>query len=148
MAWEQVTYLPRPFLIHKRYKNNVTLYNSRCLYIFTDSFFVIFCSSSLDSPHLLSKDVTGSTGMPSTATPSTAKADVSTPSSINASQNENAAPQQVYPSEKHQLNPETYWDSDFEAERDPPDWRPKMNQDELAHLKPKEKKRQDVINGK
>ena len=39
-------------------------------------------------------------------------------------------------------------DSDFEAERDPPDWRPKMSQDELARLKPKEKKRQDVINGK
>ena len=48
----------------------------------------------------------------------------------------------------HDQNKETFWDSDFEAERDPPDWRPNMNQDELARLKPKERKRQDVINGK
>ena len=45
-------------------------------------------------------------------------------------------------------NQHEFWDSDFDADpQDPPDWRPKMNQDELARLKPKEKKRQDVING-
>ena len=113
-------------------------------------------SSSLDSPHFGSKDVAGTAGMQAPSTASTSKAN---DSAINASnitgiQNESVAhatsmPQhQSYSSEKHQLNKETFWDSDFEAERDPPDWRPNMNQDELARLKPKEKKRQDVINGK
>lgn len=39
-------------------------------------------------------------------------------------------------------------DSDFETEVDPPDWRLSLSPDELEKLKPKEKKRQDVINGK
>ena len=45
-------------------------------------------------------------------------------------------------------DPSTYWDSDFEADRDPPDWRVFMSQEELGKLKQKERKRQDVINGK
>ena len=39
------------------------------------------------------------------------------------------------------------WDSDFETEPDPPDWRHSINQEELNQLNPREKKRQDVING-
>ena len=102
--------------------------------------------------------MTGSMPPPSPATTITSKATDSTSiaSSTLAGHNETVAsiPQQLYPSStsssgSHQLlNREAYWDSDFEAERDPPDWRPKMNQDELARLRPKEKKRQDVINGK
>ena len=42
---------------------------------------------------------------------------------------------------------QSYWDSDFETEPDPPDWRHTINQDELAQLNPREKQRQDVING-
>lgn len=43
---------------------------------------------------------------------------------------------------------QSYWDSDFETEPDPPDWRHSINQEELNQLNPREKKRQDVINGK
>ena len=57
-------------------------------------------------------------------------------------------PSQSYQSSAGSGPREIEGDSDFEAERDPPDWRPKMSQDELARLKPKEKKRQDVINGR
>ena len=42
---------------------------------------------------------------------------------------------------------QSYWDSDFETEPDPPDWRHSINQEELAQLNPREKQRQDVING-
>ena len=42
---------------------------------------------------------------------------------------------------------QSYWDSDFETEPDPPDWRHTINQEELASLNPREKQRQDVING-
>ena len=42
---------------------------------------------------------------------------------------------------------QSYWDSDFETEPDPPDWRHTINQEELAQLNPREKQRQDVING-
>ena len=42
---------------------------------------------------------------------------------------------------------QSYWDSDFETEPDPPDWRHSINQEELAKLNPREKQRQDVING-
>ena len=38
-------------------------------------------------------------------------------------------------------------DSDFETEPDPPDWRESINQEELNQLNPRERKRQDVING-
>ncbi len=40
-----------------------------------------------------------------------------------------------------------YEDSDFETEVDPPDWRLSLSPEDLENLKPKEKKRQDVING-
>jgi hypothetical protein len=46
-----------------------------------------------------------------------------------------------------QFQQQTYEDSDFDTEPDPPDWRVAISQDELAKLKPKERKRQDVING-
>ena len=39
-------------------------------------------------------------------------------------------------------------DSDFETEPDPPDWRESINQEELNQLNPRERKRQDVINGR
>jgi len=47
----------------------------------------------------------------------------------------------------NQFQQQTYEDSDFDTEPDPPDWRLSISQDELAKLKPKERKRQDVING-
>ena len=37
-------------------------------------------------------------------------------------------------------------DSDLEIERDPPDWRPTVPEDDLKKLSSKEIKRQDVIN--
>ena len=45
------------------------------------------------------------------------------------------------------LNTQSYWDSDFETEPDPPDWRLAIHQEELNQLNPRDKKRQDVING-
>ena len=128
------------------------------------SFFLFIYSSSLDSPGLSIKDVGGSVGMATasiaTTSTSTSKGTDSTSiaSSITASTNEAVAsnsslPPQLYQSSassghSSMLNRDTFWDSDFEAERDTPEWRPKMNQDELGRMKPKEKKRQDVINGK
>lgn len=47
-----------------------------------------------------------------------------------------------------QQSAQTYWDSDFETEPDAPDWRLSINQDDLSKLNPRERKRQDVINGK
>merc|ERR1719225_1182510 len=44
------------------------------------------------------------------------------------------------------LNTQSYWDSDFETEPDPPDWRLAIHQEELNQLNPRDKKRQDVIN--
>ena len=89
---------------------------------------------------------------PSSAVSTASRATELTTSSISAAGGQNDAPsssqQQLFSSEKHSLNKETFWDSDFEAERDAPDWRPKMNQEKLNRLKPKELKRQDVINGK
>ncbi|CAB4064754.1 ARHGEF12 [Lepeophtheirus salmonis] len=49
-------------------------------------------------------------------------------------------------SSNHNSQHPPFWDSDFETEPDPPDWRFSMNQEDLVKLKPKEKKRQDVIN--
>ena len=46
-----------------------------------------------------------------------------------------------------QFNTQSYWDSDFETEPDPPDWRLAIHQEELNKLNPRERKRQDVING-
>lgn len=42
----------------------------------------------------------------------------------------------------------TAWDSDTEAEPDPPDWTKAVPPDVLRNLPPSEKKRQEVINGK
>lgn len=39
------------------------------------------------------------------------------------------------------------WDSDAEAEPDPPDWTKNVPEDVLRSLSPREKKRQEVING-
>ena len=46
-----------------------------------------------------------------------------------------------------QFQQQTYEDSDFDTEPDPPDWRLSISQDDLAKLKARERKRQDVING-
>ena len=91
--------------------------------------------------------------VPSSAASTASRATELTTSSISAAgghndaSSSNLSQQQSFTSEKHSLNKETFWDSDFEAERDAPDWRPKMNQEKLNRLKPKELKRQDVING-
>lgn len=42
----------------------------------------------------------------------------------------------------------SYDDSDLEAEVDPPNWQENVDWEVLKVMKPKEKKRQDVINGK
>lgn len=39
------------------------------------------------------------------------------------------------------------WDSDMEAEPDPPDWTRAVSDTELKQLTSREKKRQEVING-
>ena len=123
------------------------------VYHFTNSFLLFLYSSSLDSPHFGSKDVvTGNSGAQAHSTVTTSKANdiavnaTGTPHESVA--HASSMQQPPYPPDKHQINKDAFWDSDFEAERDPPDWRPNMNQDELARLKPKERKRQDVINGK
>ena len=69
----------------------------------------------------------------------------STTTSINTSVGQTDGPSSNF-SEKHSLDKEPFWDSDFEYD-DTPDWRQKMNQDELKRLRPKQQKRQDVING-
>jgi len=43
--------------------------------------------------------------------------------------------------------PHTEWDSDTEAEPDPPDWTKGVGEDVLKNLSVREKKRQEVING-
>lgn len=48
----------------------------------------------------------------------------------------------------NQITQQNYEDSDFDTEPDPPDWRVAISPEEMAKLKPKERKRQDVINGK
>ena len=50
-------------------------------------------------------------------------------------------------SSSSQFNTQSYWDSDFETEPDPPDWRLQIDQEQLNSLNPRERKRQDVING-
>jgi hypothetical protein len=44
-------------------------------------------------------------------------------------------------------NSTTEWDSDLEAEPDPPDWSRGVDEDVLKNLCAREKKRQEVING-
>ena len=99
--------------------------------------------------------MTGISGMPAPGAPSpsiTSKT-TETTSIASSSTTGHNEPLGYIPSQSYQSSAgagprEIEGDSDFEAERDPPDWRPKMSQDELARLKPKEKKRQDVINGR
>ena len=117
-------------------------------YIFSNSFQFLY-SSSLDiinDPQAASSSVSTTASRPTEST---------TPSiSTSVGQSDvppsNLSQPQLFGSEKHTLDidKETFWDSDFEAERDTPDWRQKMNQDELKRLRPKQQKRQDVINGK
>ena len=106
---------------------------------------MFLCSSSLD----IINDPQAPSSSPSTAA---SRPTESTTPSISASVGQSDAPssnvsQQQLFSEKHALDKEPFWDSDFEYE-DTPDWRQQMNQDELKRLKPKQQKRQDVINGK
>ncbi len=42
----------------------------------------------------------------------------------------------------------TPWDSDLEADPDPPDWTRNLDPDVVDKMTPKEKQRQEVINGK
>ena len=42
----------------------------------------------------------------------------------------------------------TPWDSDLEADPDPPDWTRNLDPDIVDKMTPKEKQRQEVINGK
>jgi len=44
-------------------------------------------------------------------------------------------------------NNTTEWDSDLEAEPDPPDWSRGVDEEVLKNLCAREKKRQEVING-
>lgn len=41
----------------------------------------------------------------------------------------------------------TPWDSDLEADPDPPDWTRNLDAELLVKMAPKEKQRQEVING-
>lgn len=84
--------------------------------------------SSLDSPATSMQDMAG---RPSASGSTAAASEFSaTTSSTSVSQ----------------FNTQSYWDSDFETEPDPPDWRLAIHQEELNKLNPRERKRQDVIN--
>ena len=91
------------------------------------------CSSSLDSPATSMQDMAGGRAREAATSSLGAAADSSVASSL--------VPSSQFPSTQ------SYWDSDFETEPDPPDWRHSINQEELAQLNPREKQRQDVING-
>ncbi len=89
------------------------------------------CSSSLDSPCPAGQ--AGQTGVVG----GTIAGDLMTSNAGAAS-----ASAHTFPSTQ------TYWDSDFDTEPDPPDWRLTITTEELRKLRPREQKRQDVINGK
>ncbi len=93
----------------------------------------LFCSSSLDSPATSMQDMASSGGRSNEITAA------STTTVGGASFHSSSASQFG--------QTQSYWDSDFETEPDPPDWRHSINQEELNQLNPREKKRQDVING-
>ena len=125
---------------------------------FIIAFYFYFYSSSLDSPGLTFQNEPRSSAMASAsaiATPNSISKATDSPSITSSGTisgpNESTsilAQQSSSGSQYSMPNQHEFWDSDFDADpQDPPDWRPKMNQDELARLKPKEKKRQDVING-
>ena len=57
-----------------------------------------------------------------------------------------AATSEVSTSASHTF-PTGTWDPDFDTEPDPPDWRESISTDDLNKLGPRERKRQDVING-
>ena len=110
----------------------------------------------MDSPGLSLQDVARTSAMAPTSTIAQSSSKVTESSSIASSSTglpsesltaSSLSPHQSASSRADGRDALTYDDSDFEAERDPPDWRPRMDQDDLAKLKPKEKKRQDVING-
>lgn len=71
-----------------------------------------------------------------------------TPTSVSAdSVPANFAPSAVTSSGGPSTTTHSYDDSDLEAEVDPPNWQENVDWDVLKVMKPKEKKRQDVING-
>ena len=72
---------------------------------------------------------------------------VTTSSLIGDTTSVTSAASTVHTSSSHLPSSQSYWDSDFDTEPDPPDWRHSIDQDELNQLNPREKKRQDVING-
>lgn len=70
-----------------------------------------------------------------------------TPTSVSAdSVPANFAPSAITSSGGHSTTTHSYDDSDLEAEADPPNWQENVDWDVLKVMKPKEKKRQDVIN--
>jgi hypothetical protein len=110
--------------------------NDLILYIsFLFSFPWANCSSSLDSPATSMQDMAGG------------RAREAATSSLGGGESSSVASGQLTSSSQQFPSTQSYWDSDFETEPDPPDWRHSINQDELAQLNPREKQRQDVING-
>ena len=108
-------------------------------------FIFAITSSSLDSPATSMQDM--ATGGPAgRSAPPPASALVTTASSSSEVGG-------IQPAITSHSFPTTIvdWDSDFETEPEPPSWRDGMTkdgrQDELNQLNPREKKRQDVING-
>ena len=93
------------------------------------------CSSSLDSPATSMQTL--ASGRPEAATSSLG---------VSGGDNSSLASSQLTSTSQFPST-QSYWDSDFETEPDPPDWRHSINQEELAQLNPREKQRQDVING-
>ena len=109
--------------------------NDLILYIsFLFSFPWANCSSSLDSPATSMQDMAGG------------RAREAATSSLGGGESSSVASGQLTSSSQFPST-QSYWDSDFETEPDPPDWRHSINQEELAQLNPREKQRQDVING-
>ena len=102
-----------------------------------------FFSSSLDSPAGSTQEMTHGRQPP--VVQAVAPASVGSLSTLttNASSITLSASSET----SSQFQQQTYEDSDFDTEPDPPDWRLSISQEELALLKPKERKRQDVING-
>ena len=99
-----------------------------------------FCSSSLDSPAGSLQEM----GPHSRHSHHGGHAQTSTTASATAASASAAA---AAAAAAAATDPSSLNDSDFEAERDPPNWRVFISQDELDKLKKKERNRQDVING-
>ena len=109
------------------------------------SLFTFYFSSSLDSPAGSTQEMTHGRAVAGVQQQSSV-----VPSSVGSlsTLTTNVSSTTLSGSDNASHFGQTYEDSDFETEPDPPDWRLAISQDDLARLKPKERKRQDVINGK